>query len=277
MSTKFIVLTDTHFVPPGKRLFGGNPRARLEKAVRIITRDHADAEFVLVTGDLAHHGEAGAYRSLEDVLSGCRLPIHLMMGNHDHRETLLQNIPGMRTDKYGFVQFCLETPELRVICLDTAEPGTHVGNICEARLEFLDRELAKPSEGKLVALALHHPPFEIGLRPIDRINLKDGGALKEVIDAHQKPDYLFFGHVHRPVQGLWNGIPYSIQYGINHQVALDFSEMDMIPLTFAPPQFSVAKVGAEKELLIHSCSFLYDGPFFSNSFDVNEAVINEPL
>jgi 3',5'-cyclic AMP phosphodiesterase CpdA len=51
---KFIHLTDTHVIGGDDMLFGANPRRRLELAVESISMDHADAAFVVITGDLTH-------------------------------------------------------------------------------------------------------------------------------------------------------------------------------------------------------------------------------
>jgi len=269
---KFIVLTDTHFVPHGETLFGGDPRARLDAAVRNIRDEHGDAEFVLITGDLAHHGKVGAYHSLQESLAGLDLPVHLMMGNHDDRECLLKVIPSVMADANGFVQFTIETPELRLICLDTAVPGTSAGHLCRDRLDFLDRELGQSSNGTKVMLALHHPPFDVGIPSLDAIRLLDSRGLEEVLDAHRSPEFIFFGHVHRAVQGLWKGLPYRIQKGINHQVALDFSLSTEIPLSFESPEFSIVTLRENGHLVIHTCDFLYNGPLFTSRHKEHQSV-----
>ena len=72
---KFIHLTDTHVIGGDDLLFGANPRRRLELAVESIATDHADAAFVVITGDLSQidlpHGQpsglADAVGLLENV------------------------------------------------------------------------------------------------------------------------------------------------------------------------------------------------------------------
>jgi 3',5'-cyclic AMP phosphodiesterase CpdA len=64
---KFVILTDTHFVARGRKLYGLDPTERLAAAVDRINRDHPDISFVIVTGDLAHWGEDAAYEILASV------------------------------------------------------------------------------------------------------------------------------------------------------------------------------------------------------------------
>src|ERR1700689_4557259 len=54
---KLIQITDIHLVRPGKKLFDTDPGERLRLCLADIARCHADADLVVVTGDLAHNGE----------------------------------------------------------------------------------------------------------------------------------------------------------------------------------------------------------------------------
>jgi 3',5'-cyclic-AMP phosphodiesterase len=76
---KFVILTDTHLVPDGRRLYALDPARRLEGALHAINRDHDDLAFVILTGDLAHWGEQGAYEALKDRLAILRIPVVLMV------------------------------------------------------------------------------------------------------------------------------------------------------------------------------------------------------
>jgi 3',5'-cyclic AMP phosphodiesterase CpdA len=58
---KFIHLTDTHVIGGDRLLYGANPARRLAQAVDSINAEHADAEFVIVTGDMTHWGDDDAY------------------------------------------------------------------------------------------------------------------------------------------------------------------------------------------------------------------------
>jgi hypothetical protein len=73
---------------------------------------------------------------------------------------------------------------------------------------------------------------------------------------------MFMGHLHRPIAGTWRGIPFHIQRALTHQVAFDFETEGHIPGTHEAPDYSLANVN-DGNLVIHQCSFLYDGPAFS--------------
>ena len=210
---KFVILTDTHFVPRGRKLYGLDPAERLAVAVETINATHRDISFVIVTGDLAHWGEQAAYASLAGVLGALDAPTILMMGNHDKREAFRTEFAGADRDANGFVQGVHIFDAAAIVTLDTLNEETpdHAGILCEARLGFLAEALASAPADRPLLLFQHHPPFDSGLRYMDTIKLANGEAEWDVIARTRKPDYMFMGHLHRPIAGSWRGIPFHIQ------------------------------------------------------------------
>ncbi|MFC3227532.1 phosphodiesterase [Marinibaculum pumilum] len=259
---KLIHLTDTHFVKRGERLYGLDPQERLVACIADINRHHADADHCIITGDLTHWGEAEAYALLRDCLTGLVPPVTLVIGNHDHRPTLLRHFPTVPVDPHGYVQQAFDTPEGRFLVLDTNEPGSHAGWYCERRQEWLARQLSE-SDGAIF-LFMHHPPFDIGIRPLDRIGLRQAADFQEIVEpfAH-RIRHLFFGHVHRPVGGSWLGIPVSTVRATNHQCWLDFDAAGDgdIAGSHEPPAYAVVLVDADR-VIVHPHDFLYAGPRF---------------
>ena len=238
----FIQITDLHFVPGDKPLYGTSPKQRLADGVSLIRRDHGDVDCVLATGDLTHYGEKAAYETLKEVLAPLEMPVHLMMGNHDSRAPFRAVFPDAPVIEGGFIQFTVDTGDANVVCLDSLVdiPGDHAGRLCETRLAWLDKELdALPSDVPFV-LAVHHPPFDLGIPHMDEIRLLDGEALWEVLQK-RKPDQMIFGHVHRPISGHWRGIPFYLQRGFNHQVYLDFTSVEDVRFVDEAPEFSIIK------------------------------------
>ena len=261
---KFVILTDTHLVPRGRRLYGLDPAERLAIAVEKINAAHNDISFVILSGDLAHWGEQAAYASLAGVLAGLHAPSILMMGNHDKRDAFRIEFAGADRDANGFVQGVHTFDAATIVTLDTLNEQTpdHAGILCEARLHFLEEALRSAPTDRPLLLFQHHPPFDTGLRYMDGIKLANPEAEWDVIVRTRKPDYLFMGHLHRPISGLWRGIPFHIQRALSHQVAFDLKTADHIPGSHELPDYSHVTVGAG-QIVIHQCSFLYDGPLFS--------------
>ena len=261
---KFVILTDTHLVPAGRRLYALDPAARLAAAVELINRDHDDLTFVIVTGDLAHWGEQGAYEALKDRLAALRVPVVLMMGNHDRREAFRAVFHAGDDDGNGFVQAVRHFDHATVVTLDTLGEGrdVHAGRLCPQRLSFLEHALSDAPRDKPVLLFQHHPPLELGLPHMDAFKLQDSEAEWQVLQRTRMPDFMFFGHIHRPAAGVWRGIPFHIQRATSHQVAFDLATSAYIPGTHEWPDYSLVTV-AGSDIVILQRSFLYEGPTFS--------------
>lgn len=217
---KIIHVSDTHLVAAPHRLYGIDPRERLAQAIAEIRAHHDDADLCVVTGDLAHWGEAEAYETFAALWQGFALPLVFMIGNHDKREVFKASVPGAMVDANGFVQGLRRIGDLTCLFLDTATPGSHIGSLCEQRLGWL-RQRLEETRGD-VLLFLHHPPLAVGVAPVDAIALEDVDKLADVLVPHRaRIRHLFFGHLHRPVAGQWRGWSFSGTRGLNHQLALD--------------------------------------------------------
>jgi Icc protein len=261
---KFVILTDTHFVARGRKIYGLDPAERLAAAIEQINRDHPDIAFVIVTGDLAHWGEDPAYENLAAELKHLVAPTILLMGNHDKRDAFGRHFPGVARDADGFVQSMQVFDAATVVTLDTLNEAApnHEGLLCEARLAFLENALLAAPADRPLLLFQHHPPFDSGLRYMDTIRLANPEAEWDVIARTRVPDYLFMGHLHRPIAGVWRGIPFHIQRALAHQVAFDLETADHIPGSHEAPDYAHVTVN-DGHIVIHQCSFLYDGPVFS--------------
>lgn len=254
-----IILTDTHFVAEGAGLFGFACAERLAAAVEVINRDHGDAEAVLITGDLVHHGDAPAYRKLADTLAPLTMPVRLMLGNHDGRAGFRDVFGG----ESGFQQFRMTVDGTPLTCLDTLvdEPSASHGELCRERLDWLTAEIDALPEGPWL-LALHHPPMPVGLPNMDGAGLHEPDQLWEVL-APRPPAYMMIGHVHRPIQGVWRGIPFRIGRSIVHQVAYEPEMTEELMFQDEPPEFSILRMMPDGPLF-HARAFLAEGPQFPN-------------
>ncbi|THV19859.1 phosphodiesterase [Peteryoungia ipomoeae] len=261
---EFVILTDTHFLPRGGTMYGMDPRARLDAAIEVINRDHPDLEFVVILGDLADNGERAAYENLADSVSKLAAPLVLMMGNHDRRGAFRESFPKADDDGTGFIQALRVLPQASILTLDTLDEdgNTHVGILCPKRLEFLERSLHEAPKDRPLLLLQHHHSGKVGLRSMDHYNVRNAEEQWAVFQrAGRKPDYMFHGHIHRPIFGLWHGIPYHIQRGVNHQVGFDLDTDDKIPGSLEGPDYALVRVSTDT-IAVHHRQFLYEGPSY---------------
>jgi len=254
---KIIQISDVHLVADNGDLFGENPAERLSLCIADIQQHHSDAALCVLTGDLTHAGEAGAYRRLASLLCGLSMPVRILMGNHDDRAVFREAFPHTPVDSDGFVQSVLDGEAGRMIFLDTLEPGTPAGRLCETRLRWLDRMLMG-ADGRPVYLFMHHPPFDIAFPSMDWIGLADADAqaLHRTLKRYSNVEHIFAGHVHRPCAGHWHGIGFSTTRGTHHQHELDMDRAEGYATTIMePPGYVVAQL-RDSGIVVHFHDFL---------------------
>jgi 3',5'-cyclic-AMP phosphodiesterase len=251
---KFLHLTDVHLVGQGLALYGLDPARRLALCIDSMLEEHADAQLCVVTGDLAHVGHPAAYRELAAQLGRLPMPVLPILGNHDDRANFREHFPQVPVDADGFVQYERAVGPYRGLFLDTNEPGVSHGVLCERRASWLAQRLAE--DDREVLLFLHHPPLPLGIPSMDRIALLDTAPLRRALEGQERRiRHVFFGHIHRPISGSWNGIPFSTLRGTNHQVGLRLDATARIPGTHEPPQYGVVLLGRES-VVVHLHDFL---------------------
>jgi Icc protein len=252
---KILQVSDIHLAMPGEVLFGSDPLARLEACIADINRNHADADLVVFSGDLANDGQPEAYAALKERLATLVPPYRLMMGNHDDRANFLAAFPEISADG-GFVQASVDIKGTRLILLDTLETGLVEGRLGGGRLEWLDEKLAE-AEGRPALVFTHHPPVDIHMPALDNCRLMDSEPLLGLLQKHGNVRHIFAGHVHRPVFGSWHGIPFSALRGTNHQSAPVFAGKHGVNLE--PPAYAIILVG-DDSVVVHFHDFLYADP-----------------
>lgn len=253
---KLIHLTDLHMTPPGVEHLGCCPRRRLEGAIDSINREHADAEWVIVTGDLTALGQSSAYHELKACLDALRMPYRLCLGNGDHRGRFRSVFADAAVDDNGFVQSVIETREGRLVLLDTLHQGAHWGALCADRRRWLARQLDADGTAPHF-LFMHHPPFSIGIGLLDELSLKDPGQLAAIL-ARGNVRHLFLGHAHRPIAGSWRGVPFTVMRSIVSQFALTL-DTDQPARCLEPPMYGVVLID-DGQVVVHFHDYAHDGP-----------------
>ncbi len=258
---KIIHLTDTHLMPPGRTLYGLDPRARLRACLADIAAHHRQADLCVITGDLAHAGQGEAYAVLRECLEGFPLPVRLLLGNHDDRPAFVDAFPEAPRDPAGFVQSSLDSALGRFLFLDTLLAGSHGGAYCRARRDWLARMLEEIPDSP-VLLFMHHAPVLFGLPGMDALKLRDLEAFRATLAPHKaRIRHIFFGHVHRAVFGTWQGLPFSSLRATNHQCRFEGNLRDNRVGSHEAPSYAVVSIDAE-QITVQDHDFNYDGPTF---------------
>jgi 3',5'-cyclic-AMP phosphodiesterase len=258
-------ITDLHVRPRGKVAYERvDTNAMLEAAVATIEALPRKPDLVIATGDLADCGLAAEYKVLRELLEPLSMPVYLVPGNHDRRAELLAEFGSdgyFRSDD-GFLHYTVEGHELRLIGLDTVVPGHGHGEMCAARLAWLEGRLGeKPDQPTLIFM--HHPPFGTGLADMDRINCRNGKAMAAVIKRFDNVERVVCGHHHRPITVRWGGTIGSVAPSTAHQVTLDLVADDS-PATYTlePPGFHLHVWTKDSGLVTHGVNIgRFEGPY----------------
>lgn len=208
---------------------GDNPdEANLTRLRAILTRlaeGPNRPDLLLLTGDLTEHGDAQSYARLAEALADFPAPVWPISGNHDARQALAAAFPQVRLAD-GFLHYALDAGALRLLMLDTTEPGRHGGAFCDRRAAWLARELsAQPDRPTLIAM--HHPPIVSGVAWMDPA--PDAPWIARFANAtrgHSQIVGIACGHLHRPILTGWHGAPLWVAPSSAPALALDVSPID---------------------------------------------------
>src|ERR1700691_703032 len=133
-------LTDLH-VRPDEAAANLVPDTNMltERACRVVAAFTPLPDVVIITGDLTDSGQEAEYANLSAILARTlSVPVYVVPGNHDQRETLrasLAHLPGVNADPH-FVQYAVEDYPVRLVMLDTLVPGKNHGAQSAAQLEW---------------------------------------------------------------------------------------------------------------------------------------------
>jgi 3',5'-cyclic AMP phosphodiesterase CpdA len=221
-------------------------------------------DVVLATGDLVDLGRDIDYALLREILAPLRMPIFLIPGNHDSREGLRRAFAGSAqlSAEPDWIQYVVEDWPVRLIALDTVEPGQPQGALDAARLAWLEARLAERPERPTV-LFMHHPPFRTGIHHMDQINLVAGAdALGALVRRNPQVERVLCGHVHRPIQLRWHGTIASVAPSPAHQVMLDLRAAGPSAFTLEPPACQLHLWQADQGIVSHTSVIGdYPGPY----------------
>lgn len=262
MGCSIVQLTDLHVRPPGVAAYRvAETNMLTERALRAVAALRPAPDAVIVTGDLTDCGLASEYALLREMLARwLRVPVYVIPGNHDRREVLLREMPGVPSHD-GFVQYVVDDLPVRLVMLDTVVPGAGHGELCAARLDWLERTLAAVP-GKPTIIGMHHPPFACGIGHMDAIALREPGAFTAVLARHPQVQRVVCGHHHRPVVAALGGAIASICPSVAHQVELDLGEDAPGAFVMEPAGFQVHRWRAETGIVSHTaCVEAFAGPF----------------
>lgn len=223
--TTIAQLTDVHIgFEPGAQP-GELNRVRFRAVLGRLLEQPNKVDMLVVSGDLTDHGDADSFGKVAAELEQCPFPVYPMVGNHDTREELLRAFPDCPNED-GFIHYAVEKNDLRILMLDTFEPGRHGGGFCEKRQAWLADQLASHSETPTL-IFMHHPPVVSGIDWMDPAPDEHWmRRLAEAMEGHEQIEAIHCGHLHRPLMTRFAGHLLGVTPSVAPLVSMDLREID---------------------------------------------------
>ena len=193
------LLSDTHLAADRAQLGGGiNMADHFTQVSRELLSLPARPAGVFISGDCAFNsGEKGDYAMLSQMLEPVRkdqMPVHLALGNHDHRERFWEALQEERSAKRPLADkqaSLLRTRRANWFILDSLETTLSTpGLLGREQLDWLASAL-DANRKKPALILVHHNPWLSG-----NLGLKDTAALFEVIRPRRQVKAYIYGHTH---------------------------------------------------------------------------------
>lgn len=233
-------ITDTHIKLPGQLAYGRvDTAAMLANCVAELAARDPQPDLVVLTGDLVDLGRPAEYEHLRALLAPLRMPLIAVPGNHDERQAFRQAFADhAHLPAEGFLQFAIDDESLpvRIIGLDTLVPMEGRGELCAARLAWLDDTLGQAPQRPTVVL-MHHPPFVTGIRHMDELGLDGREAFADIVSRHAQVELILCGHLHRGIHARVGGRAAMTAPSTAHQVTLDLHAGAPSSFSMEPPGY----------------------------------------
>lgn len=257
---KIVHISDIHINP--ERILDLDPVDNFRKCLAHVEEHQKDADRVIITGDLTHHGRPESYAALKDILADSALTgeqaPRLLIGNHDNRENYAAAFPATGRDENGFIQWTEEVPAGVFVYMDSVQAGEHGGSYCQARRGWLETTLESTrARGKAAWLFMHHNPTTVHVANADLIGIREEAELKALLARYRDTvRHMFFGHCHFTLSGSAAGIPFSAPRSTNHTCWPDFSgNAHRMGYGELQPNYNVCFLKGD-DVVIHSIDFL---------------------
>ncbi|MFE9099166.1 metallophosphoesterase [Actinomadura geliboluensis] len=218
------------------------------RAARVM--EHLDGlplDAVLVTGDIADHGEPAEYEQARKVLAS-RHPVLACPGNHDargpFREVLLDEPPGD-----GPVNRVHEVAGAVFLMCDSTVPGEAHGFLDDETLAWLDENLAGSGDAPAF-VCFHHPPVPLGAPYVDEIRQFGAERLARVVERHPRVAAVLCGHAHTAAATTFAGRPLLVAPGAVSTLVVPPRGGEVVDLA-APPGLAIHLLDDEGRLTTH--------------------------
>ncbi|MBT1258309.1 tyrosine-protein phosphatase [Rhodococcus erythropolis] len=202
---------------------------RLHRVVDYLENSTLAVDAVVVTGDLAQHGEASTYPVLAEAISDMQ----------DRLNCQVLTVPGNHDDLRHFAEHFRERHVIhvgghRLVGLDSSS-----GSLTDDELSWLETVLTESAPFPTI-VALHHPPVPSVAETLRGRELANPQDLAAVI-AGSGVSVILAGHFHHPMSGALAGVPVWVGGSLAYLQDAGADSASVIGLD--APSVSIVRVG----------------------------------
>jgi 3',5'-cyclic-AMP phosphodiesterase len=202
---------------------------------------------LLVTGDIADHGDPAQYRAAASLLAA-PFPVLAGPGNHDSRGALRTGLLGL-PDSGDPVNRAYQAGELTVLMCDSTIPGRNEGRLDAATLGWIDDVLDDAGPGAPAVLAFHHPPVRVHHPLPDSVPLTNPADLAGLLGRHPEIIAILNGHAHTAAASVFASRPVLLAPAVTWTLVMPADSGQLADLT-ADPGFALHTV-ADGQITTH--------------------------
>lgn len=229
--------------------YGEEAQQRARRVFARLAALPAPVDAVLVTGDVADHGDRAEYAIARELFDSVPYPVFSCPGNHDDRSGFAQVLLGEGFDGGPINRVHIAGGAVFALC-DSTVPGKPGGYLADETLAWLGTVLDEAPPDAPVFVAFHHPPVDVHAPYLDGMRQTGEERLAEVVRGRQNLVALLCGHAHTPAATTFAGLPLVIAPSVVSTVILPWDGEGIVD-TESPAALAIHVLDDARRLTTH--------------------------